>query len=853
MADDRYEVLLDFVSETAQAEQGTDALIGKIEKTEKSIEEFNKTVEEGKGFPADELSADFEKFSRAFDKTFKNIDGKMVDMRDGSRITAGEFKKFANSTVAELDKITGLGGGAESATPKVNPNIKKEAEEISAAAKDLGLKFKESFETLVSEGKTAEQALEHMQGKFDEAVRKQEEQVISSQAKIHTTTARVLRAQAAIIRDQLEDTRRNIGYIKQVGQGLEGISKIGLGVGVGLVGGAFAFAAKYVRDAKESTAVTLQWKAAQESLARSSARVGEVVAGEVLPLLIRASTIAEKAAQFAERNPDLIRAAINVGLITASVSAVGLLVSKGIKLYADVAYLATVPIQLQAAQLQSIAAKEQLIAAKLRASGARVDIPGGGGAAGGAASLLRLGPLAAILSGAAAFTAIGTKASQAGANAFGYDSPVQFWEQLADKIKNSNPALKELIDNIQGLTSSSGQAAVAIPTGVRASPEFENILKAYEGYLSDQKEMEAKFANDRRAIHTEANAAIARSDTQFATNRARIVSRRDDAIDKANRDFAQSEQQAERDNNEERAQIVREGGEEVVRIEQELQETLRKNSLEHEARNGELLAARDAVGLLNEKKRFNQQQAEARRDANLEVAQHRQDIAQRLEDNAKGYEQERTRRLEDHQQRVAEIQEQAAQDLQELRAQHTEEVKEIRKNRANRIRELNDQFIDERKRRYQMFIQQIRDLDASLLGEKRLRDQYQKQMILDLDKFLATYKAGLSTLAGAAGRPSRATGGYAGYGTYLLGDSASGGRGKPEYVLGGDLTELAERVLGSGLTQNKFAELLNGMGGNGKRNNITYNDNRRTNSALSSADRERQREETLLALSEVLA
>ncbi|MEO6565203.1 MAG: hypothetical protein ABIO63_04145, partial [Casimicrobiaceae bacterium] len=479
MADDKYEVLLDFVSDTAAAEKGTDNLIAGIDKTTEALEKQEKAtkntagawdaLKRAKGSSADlqaaiaasnkaagellrkqkELRAERERaqnvtvqadiqanIQQQAEKKAERLiakEAERVALMEKERVEAEELvkvqaemqKSFAESLetrkqeVSESEKLLEIArkrkaiegidpstGGVSTASG--SDVFVQEAESLTLAAEQMGVQFKQTFSELVEGGKTGEEAIASLKNELKDLFLQTEagqDMLDRQRLRNATVTARVLRSQAAIIRDQLGDTRRQIGYIKQVGQGLEGISKLGLGVGVGIVGGAFAFASKYVRDAKESTKVTLQWKAAQESMARSSARVGEVVATQALPLLIRAATIAEKTAQFVERNPELVRTALNVGLVTAGVSVLGLMVSKGIKLYADTAYLATVPIQLKAAQLQSAAAAEQLIAAKLRAKSLGVDIAGGvpGGKAGGgllAGSSPILGTILAVLGGA---------------------------------------------------------------------------------------------------------------------------------------------------------------------------------------------------------------------------------------------------------------------------------------------------------------------------------------------------------------------------------------------------------------------------------------------------------------------
>jgi hypothetical protein len=86
---------------------------------------------------------------------------------------------------------------------------------------------------------------------------------------------------------------------------------------------------------------------------------------------------------------------------------------------------------------------------------------------------------------------------------------------------------------------------------------------------------------------------------------------------------------------------------------------------------------------------------------------------------------------------------------------------------------------------------------------------------------------------------------------YMLGDE-NGGKGRPEYVLSGRTTEMAERIIGGSLSQHNLISALMAGGGGGARNQIAYNDNRRIDSRISKADRNQMVDETMEAMTEVL-
>lgn len=795
-------------------------------------------------FNADELSQDATKMQRAFNIVFKRGEGEkfFTDIRTGMKATEVEMFKFSTSTEEEFERVIRTFGEAKEASEQLK-------NETLAAAKSA-----------------------------------------SQQGSLFSAQAGILNQQVSMLRHRATEMNK---ISSQIGQA----SRLASGVGVGIVGGIFGLAAKYVRDAKEATTVTVAWKAAQESLGKSGQKVGAVLAETALPLLKTAAELAERASSYLEKHPELAQAALNVGIVTAGLGAVGMAVSKGIKMYADHLYMASVPIQLQAAQLQFAASEQQLVAAELRAQAAGAETL----AAGGGATAAKGGGLAALLSGGIIATIVTTVVGIAGglfvgdklfdaidklknpksegwemrdylttlkqaiaidAKAIGdFFGKNADWNPFKGGQQGGDPELgnkwfKQLSISLGLLKDDADEAADALDGlsgSVKDSPQFEQVLKAYESYKQADTDLVQRHYADRQKVIQDSLQAEARSNAQYTKNVAQINARASADIVSATKNYQEQELKSEQQYAQQRAKIVRDGGIEVQKMEEALQERLRKMAKDHEEREVDLLAARDAVGLVKERQRYNNERAEAVRETNQEMAQRRADLALRLQELAQSYEQERAQRLADYQARLEEIRAQRDAQLKEQADLHRAELAEIRANTVARIKELDTQFNEERRRRYQQFIAQIRDLDASLLGEKALKDKYRALEIADLDRFLAAYRAKLSTITtGLSVGTPKSDGGYAPYGQYLLGDAPGGGRGKKEYVLGGDLTELAERVLGGQLSQSKFAALLSQVGGGG-RSNITYNDGRRIDSRISNTDRQKLLDDTLGALASIVS
>lgn len=706
-----------------------------------------------------------------------------------------------------------------------------------------------------------------------DTVRKQILQTNEMVGQALRTEGKQLRNEAATLSSDYKQAL--IGQLNYASSQIAGFSRVGLALGTGLVGGIFAAAGKYVANAKVANEVTKEWKESQDSLNKSGERVGAVLARTALPLLKQAAEIAERAAGFIDSNPEIVRAALNAGLIVAGVSAIGLAVSKGIKIYADAIYLTTVGTQLTAAKLMDLAADKQLLASGhvARGIGLGKGVQTGGQvaqdlrknllpAAGPAAILgnivVLLGSFAAgLIVADKAFDAIegrdvktkdymttlaqaATLTAKKWGDFFGKDADFSMAAgQQAGPDRGTDWFKK--VGQALGLLEKDADAAANsvenLGTSINNSLQKDAIVKAYEDYKQADTEAVKNHYRDRDKIIQDALSAERASNTQYAGDVARVRKNLSSSLSKAYGDFAKAEEQAQQDNARERAQIVRDSGEEITEIEHTLQEDLRKLKEDSLTRERELTDQRDALGLVKQREAYNAEVDERTREANEEIGQRRRDLAVKLADLQASFIREREQRFAEYQARSEELRTQAAEQIKELQAQHTEELRNIRQQRADRIKELNAQFRDEQLRRREALVATIRDLDAALLGEERLREQHYTAMLTELDTFLAAYRAKSSTLTGAV-LGSRQTGGYVNSGLYKLHQG--------EFVLNPATTRILESMIGSQLTQGNVARSMN------SNRNVTLNDKRRFDSTLGAADRRAIKRDTEELLSQFI-
>jgi hypothetical protein len=373
--------------------------------------------------------------------------------------------------------------------------------------------------------------------KFQEQLKQTKQTAKQTSAALRAEAA-VLSKQAAAIVDGLK--ARQIGALNEVSSFIGGISRTSLVAGTAIAGGIFAAASNYVKNAKVATEVTDKWNAATASLSRSQDKVGATLAEVSLPLLQKAARLADQASDFVERNPEIVRAALNTGLVLASIGVVGTLVSKGIKLVADVRYLASIPAQITAARLQDAAANKQLAAAQLRAKDLGVKIPGAGGAAAGGAA--GLGAAGLIAGGAAAQGALsallsnsinklGTSIAGATKNADVGATVITALTTALTPLFPMLPAIQSIKANLPQVTAllekfglvakkTNGLGIADASAGndltTAAADHFEQILNAYQDYKRDDLALVQQHYADRQKVIADSVADEQKANQRFS-------------------------------------------------------------------------------------------------------------------------------------------------------------------------------------------------------------------------------------------------------------------------------------------------------------------------------------------------
>ncbi|HPO87443.1 MAG TPA: hypothetical protein PLN86_16495 [Candidatus Hydrogenedentes bacterium] len=648
--------------------------------------------------------------------------------------------------------------------------------------------------------------------------------------------------------------------------------------GVGITGGIFAAAERYVKNAQVATELTKQWTQQTERLQATQNRIGAVLAREALPMLKQAADLAGKAANFVEKNPEIVRAALNIGAAVASIGAVGMAVTKGIKLYADAKFALIGLQQLTAGKLMADAAKTQLAAAaagKYGVAGGLIGPATAGEAAagGGIAASSALLPIVTAVVSLLAGSYLGTKLGNFGGKSIYGDqwqdkgfkesmkdvfettkkiailaSPLHILAGEAEKLGLISADTRAKIFELQKAILGLGDKAESV--GAKAgNPNFTNtqvtdsqkqLVDSYAQMLDDEKKATEDYYNQRNDIITQANREALAMGASHAKSMLQLDKRYDQQVTSITADYQKSAMQFEQNYASQRAQIVRDGGIAIQEIEARHQEALRKLTDEHNQRVADLVAGRDALGLVREQRDFEKKKSEMERDTNQEIAARRRDIALRLADLTRAHQQERAQRLADYKEQLAQAKQQHDEEAKQQAEAYTEQMRQQSQAKADALRELDKSYRTEQQRRREAFIAQVRDLDASLLGEQKTKRNYYAAMLKDVDAFLKSWRDKIP--AGGSGNvPIRDMGGYAERGVYGLAQD-----GRREFVLSGPTTRAAEEAIGTSLSQSSIMRALTG------RNAITVYDHRRFDSRLTAEDRRAIQADTYETLRELI-
>jgi hypothetical protein len=732
------------------------------------------------------------------------------------------------------------------------------------------------------------------------------------------TFANQLDASLKELDKQFANTKKSIEGMKQSAEKVGQISQAMFVAGSAIVGGMY-LAAKTEADrvmeaGGEIDGVTARWIVANERIEASQQKIGRAAEVAVLPLMEQAASLAEKAADFVDKHPDLVSAALKIGVVTASIGALGSVAAKGIRLFADAKYLlASTQMTIDAAAMNTAAATMFEAAVLMQIGGSAklgygvaggligpattvggTAVAGGAAATAGSAALLIAAPIVGAMFakyvGNAFQSAMGQKESSWGdiaTTAKQIGSLINPISLLSGELgllgfDDASAKVRKFNNELFGLGTSAeaaGEAEAIAAAQKKANAEDEAAaMKKMDDLTQQNAKAERKFAADREDIFTDearamedANRKLSKNLTDIASSLNKDVAKirgglRSNLAELAS-NFSESNLKAEREYQTQRADIVVSGADEIKKIHQQTQKDLENAERDHSTNVAGLIANRDALGLVEEKNAYAQKQADIKKNANESIAQARANTQAQLAEAAQNYAEQRAQRLADYEaqkadaktkaaEAIAEAQAKAAEDKKRAIAAAAEQKAEIERKRIEALADLKKAYDRERKERITAVYNEIIELRGALNAEMLMRRQYQGQILTDTTAHMKAMQTA----------QSQSTGGKKGTGVAILtkssdpehdysgyaytGTYAMAQDGQREFVLSGAATKAAEQMVGGQLNQQALLSGLAGQGGTG----MQYVDHS-SYSGMSVADvrrvRQMSRQEAISVMSEV--
>jgi len=399
-------------------------------------------------------------------------------------------------------------------------------------------------------------------------------------------------------------------------------------------------------------------------------------------------------------------------------------------------------------------------------------------------------------------------------------------------------------------TSAPGAAAAGGPT--------EDMVTAFREYLMEVRDVERDAAKERVAIVEEYDAQIVQTEAEYGQRRTDAVEafaqqQAEAAADfaytwqRTMRDFIASERQIEEDYYRQRAERAAAFGVEVQRAEEDHQREMRRMREDSEARQYDLIARRDALGLVRERRSYEVNRQRAEEDYQVQASRRSEDFARQMAEMDMQFAAARDRRLADFEQRRADAEEDfqrrrerelshQQQTLAELDTALTDQKDLLLQRKDEELTAVDTNTKEHLGSLEEEMARRIHGIDATMLTSY-WAVQYAELNTINVTKRLIEW---IDRLNGThwPSVPGMATGGYATSGIYRLGEV---GR---EFVLNADTTRAAETMARGSLDQQAIRGMLAGGGGRSS-GQIVYQDRRefRFYGSLTNEERARIRDE----------
>ncbi len=839
-------LILDKVSKN-ETKKGLSEVADTVEKTGKSISELTaKEKELSAAIKEQQKKTDaakngLEAYSSNLEKAKKKLEANPSKTYLEKYVkTAEAGVKHYTDKLAEEEKQLASLRGERLDTADV---IKKETKELNELAKAAGVTPRE-FKKLSQEQQNAART------------------TLDAQKKLEAYNRELAKTEAKI-----QDLRRLGASIGQISQGM-------FLAGSAIVGAIYLSANKEAQRIKEAGGevdeTTKRWLRAQDIIQRSYQRIGDTAMTAFLPLLEKAAELAEKTSKFVEENPDLVKAALNVGGALAVVGALGMAVSKGIIFAANLMNAANTLKQLTG------------IGGTLSKVGMTGSLVGATSIASTVATVLAVIAAGAVL-GAIIYDLIAKLAPKLGLPRFGSvaaggaNLAGQGMEKLAvaggmdeAEAKRKTLVFTYNIGRIFGAIKEGDSAWQSVVDGAKAatgglddlgsSMESEaEAMKVLNGLAEDEAKALREYADDVSNINRDAQKsfddagrdykkAIGEIPEKLEESIGKIRASLRDTLSKLAADFQRENLEAEREYQNQRAEITADGAENARKIEEDKNKQLQEIEKDHARTLSDLIDERDARAIYKENEAYEERKTEVENSAQEQLREAQRETEQQIEEAQRNYNEQRRIRAEEYSRQQAEARAKAASDIAEARAKAEEEKKvaaekyaeqklEIERNRQQALADLKINFDIERRERAMAAMSQIKELGGALNAEAMLRRQYYGVMLTDTANFMNSQRSLVSQKStGISG--SKASGGYMANGLYRV-------HGE-EFVVNKQTTKSLESLIGGRLSQQ--ALLMTAAGGSGVGKGVTWNDHRHFDADVSQASRDAIFKDTIAIL-----
>jgi hypothetical protein len=697
------------------------------------------------------------------------------------------------------------------------------------------------------------------------------------------------------LRTELRNANREASLLMRASQRLSMLGRTLTMGGMAVLGTGFALANREAQRQQEKSlrapgsagrtpmdAASKQWIENNRRIELSMQRIARVFEREMLPYFTKAAEFAERASKYIEAHPELVKAAMSIGALSILVGTVVALAGTGIRMIADWKYiaanaafdlavrrhekaidkfaLAVIASDLKGAVVTATTVVTGAATAALAATVATVVavvLAGGVIGTAGYAFIRKMFPklgltsLGDIATGGANLVGQGLEKASVAVGLNTQDEANKKtlnWTYLVGRltgvIKAGDPAWESVRKN-------AGLADKALDKLGKSEQELTLDAEAWKVVRDLEREnlaAEREYNKAKADILKTADDALHEAGRNAYANAHAIRKQLKESLGSLYQDFTKSNVDAERQYQQERANIIEQGNEQVRQINMKAQEDLRRLEEEHLARLVDIKANRDALGFVRENEEYDKAKNEIRSAKQKEIAEQRRAEAIQLRDLQVAHNRERAERLAQYNQAVLETRQQAQQALNDNAQQYKEQVALIAQQKAQQLADLLRSFNEERRLRIQNAYNAIKDIGPGLEAERFLRLRYYGLIVNDANVFMVNYQKALALGAarangsGAGGGlkpvyPGAAEGGYVQKGVYQLHAN--------EWVATAATTKALESLVGGRLTQANVSR-----GGSGA--SVMWNDYRTFSGEYTPAMKDAVTKDTYALLESVL-